>query len=205
MIGSKNDLYFYIQEDQKANLKGKQISKAEWVLKSLYGHESIMACKYLLNLRKYEYTLNCCRQGFVKKLKVAYYKFMHHRLSLKYNILIMPNTVGYGISLSHFKIGGGIIINAKKVGNYCSANSGVIVGNKNGQDNRAEIGNYVSLNVGCKVVGKISIGDNVIVAPNSVVVKDVPENCVVSGIPAKIIKDSRDINNKSKFYAKGEA
>ena len=33
-----------------------------------------------------------------------------------------------------------------------------------------------------------NIGNNVIVAPNSVVVKDVPDNCVVSGIPAKIIK-----------------
>lgn len=74
------------------------------------------------------------------------------------------------------------------MGCYCSANAGVVVGNKDSQENRASIGNNVSLNVGCKVIGKINIGDNVIVAPNSVVVKDVPTNAIVSGIPAKIIK-----------------
>lgn len=84
--------------------------------------------------------------------------------------------------------GGGIIINCKSIGNYCSANSGVIVGNNNGQDKIATIGNHVSLTIGSKVIGKVTIGDNVTVAPNSVVVKDVPSNCVVSGVPAKIIK-----------------
>ena len=34
----------------------------------------------------------------------------------------------------------------------------------------------------------ITIGDNVIIAPNAVVVKDVPDNAVVGGVPAKIIK-----------------
>ena len=39
-----------------------------------------------------------------------------------------------------------------------------------------------------KFFGGIAIGNNVIVAPNAVVVKDVPDNCVVAGVPAKIIK-----------------
>jgi acetyltransferase-like isoleucine patch superfamily enzyme len=42
--------------------------------------------------------------------------------------------------------------------------------------------------MGAKVYGGITIGSNVIVAPNSVVFKDVPSNCVVAGNPAKIIK-----------------
>ena len=91
---------------------------------------------------------------------------------------------------------GGVILNARSIGNYCSANSGVIVGNKNGQDNRASIGDHVSLNVGCKIIGKVHIGDYSIVAPNSVVVKDVPEFSVVSGIPANVIKDSRNIKKR---------
>lgn len=41
---------------------------------------------------------------------------------------------------------------------------------------------------GCKIIGGITIGSNVIIAPNSVVVKDVPDNAVVTGIPAKILK-----------------
>lgn len=36
--------------------------------------------------------------------------------------------------------------------------------------------------------GGVKIGDNVTIAPNAVVVKDVPDNTVVGGIPAKILK-----------------
>ena len=74
------------------------------------------------------------------------------------------------------------------MGNYCSANVNVLVGNNKTLDDRPIIGDYVRLTTGCKVYGGITIGNHVIVAPNSVVVKDVPDNCVVSGIPAKIIK-----------------
>lgn len=63
----------------------------------------------------------------------------------------------------------------------------MIVGN-NDKGGMAIIGNNVNLCVGAKVIGGVKIGNNVIVAPNSVVVKDVPDNAVVSGIPAKIIK-----------------
>ena len=41
---------------------------------------------------------------------------------------------------------------------------------------------------GQEIFGNVHIGDNVIVGAGSVVVKDVPDNCVVAGNPAKIIK-----------------
>lgn len=107
-------------------------------------------------------------------------------LSLKYNVQIGPNMVGYGFRILH--IGMGTVINCFKMGNYCGASCGVVVGNKDSQENRPIIGDHVGLTVGCKVIGKVHIGNNVMVAPNSVVVKDVPDNCVVSGVPAKIIK-----------------
>lgn len=74
------------------------------------------------------------------------------------------------------------------MGDWCSVASGVVVGNKDSQTNRATIGNYVKLTLGSKVIGRVTIGNHVIVAPNSVVVKDVEANSVVSGIPAKTIK-----------------
>lgn len=43
------------------------------------------------------------------------------------------------------------------------------------------------MTIGSKIIGGVTIGNNVIVAPNSVVVKNVPDNAVVSGIPAKIL------------------
>ncbi|NCR99207.1 MAG: transferase hexapeptide family protein [Microcystis aeruginosa Ma_MB_F_20061100_S19] len=53
---------------------------------------------------------------------------------------------------------------------------------------RPKIGNNVRITAGAKVLGNITIGDNVTVGANSVLVKDVPPNCVVVGIPARIVK-----------------
>ena len=53
------------------------------------------------------------------------------------------------------------------------------------------IGDYVGFSIGSRAYGNIHIGNHVLVVPNSVVIKDVPDNCVVSGEPAKIIKQQR--------------
>lgn len=50
------------------------------------------------------------------------------------------------------------------------------------------IGNNVWIGDKASILGGVHIGDNVIVAANSVVTKNVPDNCVVAGIPAKVIK-----------------
>lgn len=41
---------------------------------------------------------------------------------------------------------------------------------------------------GSKILGRVKIGNHVTIAPNAVVVKDVPDYAVVGGVPAKIIK-----------------
>ena len=42
---------------------------------------------------------------------------------------------------------------------------------------------------GVKIVGKVTVGSNVIIAPNTVVIKDIPDNCICGGTPAKILKE----------------
>lgn len=121
-----------------------------------------------------------------KSLLYYWYLFLHKRDCSKYGIYIKPITVGKGIHIPHIK--GGIYINCKSMGDFCTVSAGVIVGNKNSENNKATIGNNVELTIGSKVIGKVTIGDNVIVAPNSVVVNDVEDNCIVSGIPARVIK-----------------
>lgn len=50
---------------------------------------------------------------------------------------------------------------------------------------------------GAKVLGKITIGNNVIIGANAVVVKDVPDNCTIVGVPAYIIKkEGKRVNIK---------
>lgn len=51
------------------------------------------------------------------------------------------------------------------------------------------IGNDVWIGGNCTILPGVNIGNNVIVAAGAVVSKDVPDNCVVAGVPAKKIKD----------------
>ncbi len=186
MIQSKEDLRFYINEDRKRNLGN--ISVLKHLALRIYDSDGYRICRYLTALRKYEYAINVqLKFGVFGKIIWLYRKFVWHRLGIKYNLVFPPNVIGYGFKVAHI-VGGGIIINCKSIGNYCSANAGVVVGNNGSQEKRAIIGNNVSLTVGSMVIGKVTIGDNVTVAPNSVVIKDVPSNSVVSGVPAKIIK-----------------
>lgn len=90
-------------------------------------------------------------------------------------------------------------MNIKQCGNYCGFNAGVLLWNLDSPDNRPTLGNYVAFGPGAKAFGKLMIGDNVFVAPNAVVTKDVPENTIVGGIPAKIIKFKTENKIKKKY------
>lgn len=50
------------------------------------------------------------------------------------------------------------------------------------------IGDNVYISPGVKIVKPVRIGNNVTIGANAVVNKDIPDNCVVAGVPAKIIK-----------------
>jgi serine O-acetyltransferase len=50
------------------------------------------------------------------------------------------------------------------------------------------IGNDVYISAGARLLGDIAVGNNVIIGANAVVVKDVPDNSIVAGVPAKLIR-----------------
>ena len=91
--------------------------------------------------------------------------------------------IGAGLFIQH---GFSTIIMAD-LGENCWVNQQVTIGYKD-KNGRPHIGNNVRITAGAKVLGNISIGDNVTVGANAVVVKDVPNDCVVVGIPAYIIE-----------------
>lgn len=82
------------------------------------------------------------------------------------------------------------ILNAKSIGSNFVFRQCTTLGNKRDGDNSQipTIGNNVTLGSNVCIIGDITIGDNVIVGAGSVVIHDVPSNCVVAGNPAKIIK-----------------
>ena len=84
-----------------------------------------------------------------------------------------------------------VIIHARAtIGKNCLIGAGCIIGGKSGWYEVPVIGDNVEINGGAKGIGPIRIGNNVIIGANAVVVKDVSDNCVVAGIPARIIKEN---------------
>jgi serine O-acetyltransferase len=56
------------------------------------------------------------------------------------------------------------------------------------------IGDNVYIGPGARLIGGFKVGNNVVIGANAVVIKDVPDNSVVAGVPAKVIS-----NNIEKF------
>ena len=186
MITTKSDLKFYLHEDAKAN-RMEECSMLKYMVRLFIGSESAHIYKYLKTLRYCEF--HCNNSGLLHKILYRYYKLRLHRLGFKYNLRIPENVCGYGLSIMHIAGCGGCLINAKKVGNYVKLQTGVLLGNTNhSESEKPMIGNFVGFGPGAKVLGKVTIGDNCFVAANAVVVKDVPDNAIVGGVPAKIIK-----------------
>ena len=61
------------------------------------------------------------------------------------------------------------------------------------EDHRPVLGDDVMLGAGAKVLGGIRVGDGVTVAANAVLLMSVPNQCVVGGVPAKILKTRNGI------------
>lgn len=95
--------------------------------------------------------------------------------------------IGIGIMLDH---GTGIVIGeTATIGDNCSLLQGVTLGGtgKETGDRHPKIGANVMIGAGAKVLGNIKIGDCSRIASGSVVLKDVPRETTVAGVPAKVV------------------
>ena len=85
-------------------------------------------------------------------------------------------------------------LNAQKIGKNFVVKNCVTVGTK-GTDEKPIIGDNVEINVNSVVFGKIVVGNNVIIGAGTVLNKSVPDNAVVIGNPARIVKlDGKRVN-----------
>jgi len=97
------------------------------------------------------------------------------------------NRIGPGFYIGHTGL---LVINSKAViGANCNIGVGVVIGQAGRGEKKGSpvIGDNVFIGVGAKVLGKVKVGNNAVIGANAVVVKDVPDNAVVGGVPAKIL------------------
>lgn len=96
-----------------------------------------------------------------------------------------------------FGYGGIAVVIHKRtvIGKNCVIGSNVTIGGRSRSIDVPVIGDGVYIATGAKILGAISIGDNSVIGANAVVINDVPANCVVAGIPAKIIKTGINISD----------
>lgn len=87
-------------------------------------------------------------------------------------------------------------LNAHSIGCNFTCRQNTTLGNKSDDkpNERPTIGNNVTLGANVVIIGNVRIGNNVTIGAGSVVVKDVPDNAVVVGNPARIIKYSVNVD-----------
>jgi len=95
-----------------------------------------------------------------------------------------PTIIGAGLFIQHGYSTG---IAARSIGENCWINQQVTIGYSNLTD-RPTIGDNVRIAPGARVFGNITIGNNSIIGANAVVLKNVPANCTVVGVPAYIVR-----------------
>lgn len=107
------------------------------------------------------------------------------------SLYIYTDDIGGGLYIQH---GFATIITARKIGENCRIYQQVTIGYKDGATPVLE--DNVSVTCGAKVLGNLTMHSNSIAAAGAVVLKDVPENAIVGGVPAKEIryKDEAEIS-----------
>lgn len=96
-------------------------------------------------------------------------------------------TIGEGVFIDH---GTGVVIGETAIiGDYCLIYQGVTLGGTGKEKGKRHptLGENVVVGAGAKVLGNILIGNDVRIGAGSVVLKDVPSDCTVVGIPGRIV------------------
>lgn len=180
MISSYQEMKTYLKVE-KSKLKVKHF----W-LQFLTGSEFARIYYYMWVLRH----LELLEYKKKKYLPIFYIFLIWHRfLRIKYNIHLGPGVAGKGFHIVH--LGYIRCYGIAKIGNNCTVLPMVLFGKKdpsvpNGY--QIFVGDNCYIGTGSTILAPCKIGHNVTIAAGSVVIDDIPDNCIVAGVPAKIKK-----------------
>lgn len=141
---------------------------------------------FLVVSRKCDF-YNKHRHGVLNKIKYFYYVSRRNRLGEKMGLEVSTENIKPGLLIYHYNnvVNGGAVI-----GRNCHLHGNNCIGNAGPHDLRCPvIGDNVMLGVGAKVIGNITIANDIKIAAGAVVVTSfLEEGITIGGIPAKKIK-----------------
>lgn len=154
-----------------------------------YG-EPFWKCVLFIPGYKYTFHHRLCyyfyQQGIIMlPFFILWWLYMKH-LTYLYGIQTAWNRpLPENFVIAHF---GGITFFPEKCGKGIYLRQGCTVGSSGMEGRHPIIGDNVIFGANSIVIGSITIGNNVTIAAGAVVIKDVPDNAIVAGVPAKIVK-----------------
>lgn len=126
---------------------------------------------------------------FYKRKNYFMARYISQRAVRKTGIEIHPGaTIGKGLFIDH---GSGVIIGETAIlGDNITLYQGVTLGGTGKEQGKRHptLEDNVLVSAGAKVIGSFTIGKNSKIGAGSVVVKEVPPNCTVVGVPGRIVK-----------------
>lgn len=137
---------------------------------------------------KYTFWMRITRYSYKKffllpMFLISYLILQHYKYKFGIQIPFRCD-IGEGFNVCHFNC---IVVHTKVIiGKNCFISQGVTIGIS--KDKVPLIGDNVYIAAGAKVIGGITVGNNVTIGANCVVTKDIPDNVVVVGVPGHIVK-----------------
>ena len=184
MIQNKKDLKRYLRTE-----KSLYIAKTPYdrMVQILTCDKKLKIYRFIRYLRHEEYHHN--QSGLLHKALRIYYWRKRNILGTALGMTIYDNSFDEGLLIYH---AGNIVINGNaKIGKNCRLHGSNCIGNNGKTMDCPVIGANVKLGVGAKVIGGVTIADNVTIAAGAVVVHSVSEpGITVAGVPAKKVNKS---------------
>lgn len=126
----------------------------------------------------------------IQKIKIPFLpRLISNFARLLTGVEIHPSAqIGRGVFIDH---GMGVVIGETAIiGDYTTIYQGVTLGGTGKEIGKRHptLGHEIVVGAGAKILGNIAIGDRVNIGAGSIVLRDVPDDCTVVGIPARIVR-----------------
>ena len=132
------------------------------------------------------------RPVWLRKLFSLIYRILYKLVQIVTGIEL-PCEVPLGRDFVIEHSGGIVVSGYASFGDHCRIRNGVVIGlSRIDEPGAPQLGHHVDVGAGAKLLGRIRIGNNVLIGANAVVLQDVPDNCIAVGVPA-VVKPRRQI------------